>query len=65
MALEMVLNELSLQPAPSVVIARQWMAGFIETVRAATSHRVSRVVRTSRCYPATFECQLDYRGRDY
>ena len=47
MALEMVLNELSLQPAPSVVIARQWMAGFIKTVRAATSHRVSRVVRTS------------------
>jgi hypothetical protein len=48
MALEMVLNELSLQPAPSVVIARQWMAGFIETVRAAISYRISRVIRTQR-----------------
>jgi len=45
-ALEMILNELSLQPAPSVVMARQWMTGFIETVRAAISFRVSRVIRT-------------------
>ena len=46
MALEMVLNELSLQPADDVYIARQRMDGFIQTVRAATYHRVSRVIRT-------------------
>jgi hypothetical protein len=46
MALEMVLNELSLQSADSVHTARQWMFTFVQTVRAATSHRVSRVIRT-------------------
>lgn len=46
MALEMVLNELSLQPADSVFAARQWMSALIQTIRAATSQRVSRVLRT-------------------
>ena len=46
MALEMVLNELSLQSADSVHTARQWMSMLIQTVRAATSHGVSRVIRT-------------------
>ena len=46
MALEMVLNELSLQPAPNIHIARQWMSGFVQTIKTATAHRVSRVIRT-------------------
>ncbi len=36
MALEMVFNELSLDPpAPNIVIAQQWMQDFIDLVRAA------------------------------
>lgn len=46
MALEMVLNELSLQPADSIYTARQRMNIFIATVRAATSHQASRSIRT-------------------
>ncbi len=46
MALEMILNELSLQPADSVHAARQTMATFVQTVRSATSHQVSRIIRT-------------------
>lgn len=46
MALEMVLNELSLQPADDIQTARQWMSILIRTVLSATSHRVSRTIRT-------------------
>ena len=46
MALEMVLNELSLQTAADIHTARSWMEAFIQTVNAASSHRVSRVIRT-------------------
>jgi hypothetical protein len=46
MALEMVLNELSLQLADSVLTARQWMSELIQTVISATSQRISRVIRT-------------------
>lgn len=46
MALEMVLNDLSLQPAGDIYSARQWMSDFVQTVKTATSHRVSRVIRT-------------------
>ena len=46
MALEMVLNELSLQPADDQRNAREWMSTFIQTVIEATSHHVSRAIRT-------------------
>jgi hypothetical protein len=46
MALEMVLNELSLESVTSVYTARQWMLEFIQTIQAATSYKVSRVIRT-------------------
>jgi len=46
MALEMVLNELSLQPASDIHTARQWMSVFVRTISAAASHRVGRVMRT-------------------
>ena len=46
MALEMVLNELSLQTAADIHTARSWMEAFIQVVRAARSHGVSRVIRT-------------------
>ncbi|WP_281257159.1 hypothetical protein [Candidatus Viridilinea mediisalina] len=41
MPLEMVLNELSLQPAPSINHARQRMAQFIDLLRQATLMQVS------------------------
>ena len=46
MALEMVLNELSLQMAADIHTARGWMEAFIQVVRAARTHRVSRIIRT-------------------
>ena len=46
MALEMVLNELSLQTAADIHTARSWMEAFIQAVNAASSHGVSRVIRT-------------------
>ena len=47
MDLEMVFNELSLQPtASSVEQARQWMTQFISLVITATKQGVSRVLRT-------------------
>jgi hypothetical protein len=46
MALEMVLNELSLIPAENVHNARQWMTTLVHTVQAAVARKVSRVVRT-------------------
>ena len=46
MALEMVFNELSLQMAADIRAARSWMEAFIQVVNAATSHGVSRVIRT-------------------
>ena len=46
MALEMVFNELSLQMAADIRTARSWMEAFIQAVNAATSHGVSRVIRT-------------------
>jgi hypothetical protein len=45
-ALEMVFNELSLQMAADIRTARSWMEAFIQAVNAATSHGVSRVIRT-------------------
>jgi hypothetical protein len=42
----MVFNELSLQMAADIRTARSWMEAFIQTVNAATSHGVSRVIRT-------------------
>ena len=46
MALEMVLNELSLQMAADIHTARGWMEAFIQTVGTANSRGVSRVIRT-------------------
>ena len=46
MALEMVLNELSLQVAADIHTARGWMEAFMQVVRAARTHRVSRIIRT-------------------
>lgn len=46
MSLEMVLNELSLQPADDKRKAREWMSMLIRTVISATSHNVSRTIRT-------------------
>ena len=38
MTLDMVLNELSLQtPAPNILIARQWMSSFIQTILSIKS----------------------------
>jgi hypothetical protein len=46
MPLEMVFNELSLQTTDDIYVARDWMSTFIQTVRQATSHGMSRVIRT-------------------
>lgn len=46
MAMEMVLNELSLQPASSVYEARARMACFIETMQQATKRRIPRLLHT-------------------
>lgn len=46
--LEMILNELSLQPAPDAYVARQWMMAFVQTVKTATGHGVARSLRTQR-----------------
>ena len=47
MALEMVLNELSLQTAANIHTARGWMEAFIQSYRCSKlPHRVSRVIRT-------------------
>lgn len=46
MALEMILNELSVTPAPDIDIAQQRMLLFIDAMRAATACKVSRVLRT-------------------
>ena len=42
----MVFNELSLQNAPDIYQARKWMSTLIETIKAATSQKISRVLRT-------------------
>lgn len=47
MDLEMVFNELSIDsPAATILEARQWMEGLIETVVSATAAGVNRVFRT-------------------
>jgi hypothetical protein len=47
MDLEMVFNELSIDtPAENIREARQWMAGFIDTIRSASVAGVNRVLRT-------------------
>ena len=47
MDLEMVFNELSIDtPAKDVQEARQWMVGFINTIRSASVAGVNRVLRT-------------------
>lgn len=47
MDLEMVFNELSIDtPAENIQEARQWMAGFIDTIRSASVAGVNRVLRT-------------------
>ncbi len=47
MDLEMVFNELSIDtPAENIHEARQWMAGFINTIRSASVAGVNRVLRT-------------------
>jgi len=47
MDLEMVFNELSIDtPAENIQEARQWMAGFINTIRSASVAGVNRVLRT-------------------
>ena len=47
MALEMVLNEHSLQMAPDVHTARVWMAEFVQTIKTAARHKVTRSLRTT------------------
>ncbi|MBL1175072.1 hypothetical protein [Pantanalinema sp. GBBB05] len=45
MSLDMVLNELSLQtPAPNVLVARQWMSDFIQTIRAVKAQAGKQAV---------------------
>jgi hypothetical protein len=47
MDLDMVFNELSIDtPAENIQEARQWMAGFIDTIRSASIAGVNRVLRT-------------------
>ena len=47
MDLDMVFNELSIEsPATDIFKARQWMGGFIDTVRAASLAGVNRTLRT-------------------
>lgn len=47
MDLDMVFNELSIEPpAIDVLEARQWMEGFIGTVVSATAAGINRVLRT-------------------
>jgi hypothetical protein len=47
MELEMVLNELSLRTsAANIPAARQMMSDFIETIIAATTSKVKRIIRT-------------------
>lgn len=41
MDLEMVLNELSLTPAPDIPTARQWMSNLIRTLRQATANNLA------------------------
>jgi hypothetical protein len=47
MSLEMVFNELSLQnSADDIQAARQLMDSFIQTIRVATKHGISKILRT-------------------
>jgi len=53
-ALDMVLNELSIQsPASDIQTAQQWMSNLLRTIRAATKKGVNRVLRTHRDFHAT------------
>ena len=47
MALEMVLNEHSLQMASDVHTARVWMTQFVQTIKTAAQHKVARSLRTT------------------
>lgn len=46
MTIELVLNELSIRPAPSPREACERMADFVETVRQATKRRIAKYIRT-------------------
>jgi len=48
MPMEMVLNELSFRPAPSIIEARARMNDLLETVRHATARRVAKALRSDR-----------------
>ena len=45
MPIEMILNELSLQPAPDIHSARERMSGLVSTILASTRLNVSKIVR--------------------
>ena len=47
MALEMVLNEHSLQMASDVHTARVWMTQFVQTIKTAAQHKVARNLRAT------------------
>lgn len=48
MSLDLVLNELSLQPASSVIDARNRMQVLLETIRVASSYRITKTIRSDR-----------------
>ena len=47
MGIEMVLNEHSLQQAPDIHEARNWMVQFVQTIKTASQHKVDRNFRTT------------------
>ena len=57
--LEMILNELSLQPAGDRYAARQWMNTFVQTIKAAVSQGITRSLRTQRIFYDTV-LAIDY-----
>jgi|CXWL01.1.fsa_nt_gi hypothetical protein len=65
MSIEMVFNDLSLAtPAATMDLARDWMKGFVNTLRDATQRGVSRTLRV----PANFYQQplsFGYTWRDW
>ena len=46
MALDMVLNDLSLTPAADVFIARSRMSGMVQTIKQASLHKIKGALRT-------------------
>lgn len=54
MALDMVLNEISVRsPASDIQTAQQWMSNLLRTIIAATKQGVNRVLRTHRDFRDT------------